>query len=49
MAPGGHPPPGAQMIQSPYDPEAQFAQKRTQEWVGYKAHLTETVNVTPCT
>ena len=30
------------MIQSPYDPEAQFAQKRTQEWVGYKTHLTET-------
>ena len=30
------------MIQSPYDPEAQYAQKRTQEWVGYKAHLTET-------
>ena len=38
----GNLPPGAQMIQSPYDPEAQFAQKRTQEWVGYKAHLTET-------
>ena len=30
------------MIQSPYDPEAQYVQKRTQEWVGYKAHLTET-------
>jgi transposase len=38
----GNLPPGAQMIQSPYDPAARFAQKRTQEWVGYKAHLTET-------
>lgn len=38
----GNLPPAAQMIQSPYDPEAQYAQKRTQEWVGYKAHLTET-------
>ena len=38
----GNLPPATHMLQSPYDPEARFAQKRTQEWVGYKAHLTET-------
>ena len=38
----GNLPPATQMIQSPYDPEAHYSQKRTQEWVGYKAHLTET-------
>ncbi|MCP4209556.1 MAG: IS5/IS1182 family transposase, partial [Shimia sp.] len=35
-------PPCAQQILSPYDPEARFGKKRTPEWVGYKAHLTET-------
>ena len=29
-------------INSPYDPEAQYAKKREQGWVGYKVHLTET-------
>ncbi len=29
-------------INSPYDPEALFAQKRETQWVGYKVHLTET-------
>jgi transposase len=29
-------------IDSPYDPEAHYAQKRTTSWVGYKVHLTET-------
>jgi transposase len=29
-------------IDSPYDPEAHYAQKRTMSWVGYKVHLTET-------
>lgn len=38
----GNLPPAAQMIQSPHDPAAQYSQKRTTEWVGYKAHLTET-------
>jgi transposase len=31
-----------QIIQSPYDPEARFSQKRQTEWFGYKAHITET-------
>jgi transposase len=31
-----------QCIDSPYDPEAHYAQKRTTSWVGYKVHLTET-------
>jgi transposase len=30
------------LINSPYDPEALFAQKRETKWVGYKVHLTET-------
>ncbi len=35
-------PPCAQQILSPYDVDARFGKKRTTEWVGYKAHLTET-------
>jgi transposase len=35
-------PPPAQMIASPYDPEARYSTKRELEWVGYKVHLTET-------
>jgi transposase len=35
-------PPPAQMINSPYDPEARYSTKRSVEWVGYKVHLTET-------
>jgi transposase len=35
-------PPGAQLISSPYDPEARYSKKRQTEWTGYKVHLTET-------
>jgi transposase len=35
-------PPGAQLINSPYDPEARFSVKRDITWTGYKAHVTET-------
>jgi transposase len=35
-------PTAGQCIDSPYDPEAHYAQKRTTSWVGYKVHLTET-------
>lgn len=35
-------PPPAQMIASPYDPEARYSTKRELEWVGYKVHLPET-------
>src|SRR2546429_520011 len=35
-------PPPADMIASPYDPEARYSTKRELEWVGYKVHLTET-------
>lgn len=38
----GNLPPGAQMIQSPYDVQARFSQKRQTRWVGYKVHVTET-------
>lgn len=30
------------MISSPYDTDARFARKGATQWVGYKAHLTET-------
>jgi transposase len=30
------------LIQSPYDPEARYSNKRETQWVGYKVHLTET-------
>jgi transposase len=32
----------AGLISSPYDVEARYSTKRDVEWVGYKAHLTET-------
>src|SRR3954467_1512715 len=32
----------AELISSPYDPEARYSTKREMEWVGYKVHLTET-------
>lgn len=35
-------PPNAQLIVSPYDPEARLSTKRDMDWVGYKVHLTET-------
>jgi transposase len=34
--------PSAEVIASPYDPEARYCTKRGVEWVGYKVHLTET-------
>jgi transposase len=30
------------LINSPYDPEALYAQKRETRWIGYKVHVTET-------
>lgn len=35
-------PPNKQLIQSPYDPEARNRTKRSLNWTGYAAHLTET-------
>jgi len=40
--PAGNLPPAALMIQSPYDVEARYGQKRQETWTGYKVHLTET-------
>ncbi len=37
-------PPAEQLIQSPFDPEARYSNKRTIEWIGYKVHLSETCN-----
>jgi len=35
-------PPSALIISSPYDVEARYKTKRETNWLGYKAHLTET-------
>jgi transposase len=35
-------PPSELKIDSPYDPEARYSEKRGEGWVGYKVHLTET-------
>ena len=34
--------PAGQRINSPYDVEATFGNKRTTTWTGYKVHLAET-------
>ena len=34
--------PAGQRINSPYDPEATFGNKRSTTWIGYKVHVTET-------
>jgi transposase len=34
-------PPPAELVTSPYDPEARYSTKRGNSWVGYKVHLTE--------
>jgi transposase len=35
-------PPGARMIQSPYDTEARYSNQRSTQWTGYRVHLSET-------
>jgi transposase len=35
-------PVASERLESPYEPEVRFATKRQLQWVGYKAHLTET-------
>jgi transposase len=35
-------PPAGQRIDSPYDPDARYGNKRSMTWTGYKVHLTET-------
>jgi transposase len=35
-------PPAALQLQSPYELEARYSTKRDTQWVGYKAHLSET-------
>lgn len=39
--------PDAQVINSPYDPEARCSKKRDTVWLGYKVHLTETCDADP--
>jgi len=43
----GPKPPDAQVINSPYDPEARCSKKRETVWLGYKVHLTETCDDDP--
>jgi transposase len=38
---GDEMPSPAELITSPYDPEARYSTKRGSSWVGYKVHLTE--------
>jgi len=38
----GELPPAGVRMDSPYDPEAHFGNKRSVTWTGYKVHLTET-------
>lgn len=38
----GEMPPVSEMIQSPYDPDARYSEKRQLSWEGYKVHLSET-------
>jgi transposase len=33
-----------QAVQNPHDPDAHYANKGTQQWVGYKVHIVETVD-----
>jgi transposase len=40
-------PPARQLIRSPYDSDAHYAQKRTTSWVGYTVHGTETWEEAP--
>ncbi len=35
-------PPGERRLHTPHDEEARYSAKREEEWVGYKAHFTET-------
>ena len=35
-------PPAGARIDSPYDPETSFGNKRSATWIGYKVHVTET-------
>ena len=35
-------PTGAEVIESPHEPEARFGRKRGQGWIGYKVQVTET-------
>jgi len=35
-------PEASEMIASPHDTDARLSKKRSEEWVGYKAHITET-------
>lgn len=39
--PAGQLPPASILIESPYDAEARFGQKRELTWIGYRVHLSE--------
>src|SRR5438067_12449506 len=39
-------PPAAEGIESPYDPEARYRQKRDTQWTGYMVHVSETCEPT---
>ena len=39
-------PPAAEGMESPYDPEARYRQKRATQWTGYMVHVSETCEPT---
>jgi transposase len=39
-------PPAAEGLESPYDPEARYRQKRDTQWTGYMVHVSETCEPT---
>lgn len=44
--PAGQLPPASILIESPYDSEARFGQKRELTWIGYRIHLSESCEET---
>jgi transposase len=40
-------PPAAEVIRTPYDPDARWSVRRETEWTGYTVHLTETCDEQP--
>ena len=43
--PAGTLPPGSDLISTPHDPEARYANRRGKPWKGYRVHFTETCDL----
>ena len=42
LRPAGQLPPSGQRLDSPYDQDARYGNKRSEQWSGYKVHVSET-------